>query len=74
MSSGPTDLKVLFNLDEGWIRYLQKFPLLPKPKLAEHKLYFKELVSGSCIAGFCYCLDFTQIQQIAIKIPCLVHF
>ena len=34
----------------------------------------KGLVSGSCIAGFCYCLHFTQIQQIAIKIPCLVHF
>ena len=30
--------------------------------------------TGSCIAGFCYCLHFTQIQQIAIKIPCLVHF
>jgi hypothetical protein len=29
-------------------------------------------VSGSCIAGFCYCLHFTQIQQIAIKIPCFV--
>jgi hypothetical protein len=26
----------------------------------------KGLVSGSCIAGFCYCLHFTQIQQIAI--------
>ena len=34
----------------------------------------KGLVSGSCIAGFCYCLHFTQIQQIAIKIPCLEHF
>jgi hypothetical protein len=34
----------------------------------------KGLVSGSCIAGFCYCLHFVQIQQIAIKIPCLVHF
>jgi hypothetical protein len=35
----------------------------------------KGLVSGSCIAGFCYCLHFTQIQQIAIKnIPCLAHF
>ena len=33
----------------------------------------KGLVSGSCIAGFCYCLHFTQIQQIAIKIPCLGH-
>jgi hypothetical protein len=30
----------------------------------------KGLVSGSSIAGFCYCLHFTQIQQIAIKIPC----
>jgi hypothetical protein len=28
---------------------------------------FKGLVSGSCIAGFCYCLHFTQIQQLAIK-------
>jgi hypothetical protein len=37
-------------------------------------LVFKGLVPGSCIAGFCYCLHFTQIQQIAIKIPCLVHF
>ena len=37
-------------------------------------LDLKGLVSGSCIAGFCYCLHFTQIQQIAIKIPCLVHF
>ena len=36
--------------------------------------YLKGLVSGSCIAGFCYCLHFTQIQQIAIKIPCLARF
>ena len=34
---------------------------------------FKGLVSASCIAGFCFFLHFTQIQQIAIKIPCLVY-
>ena len=43
-------------------------------KLRNVEELLKGLVSGSCIAGFCYCLHFTQIQQIAIKIPCLVHF
>ena len=42
--------------------------------LAAKKDSIKGLVSGSCIAGFCYCLHFTPIQQIAIKIPCFVHF
>ena len=42
--------------------------------VSDYRIILKGLVSGSCIAGFCYCLHFTQIQQIAIKIPCLVHF
>ena len=48
--------------------------LAVKYDLIVHQMDVKGLVSGSCIAGFCYCLHFTQIQQIAIKIPCLVHF
>jgi hypothetical protein len=54
--------------------YRRHFNKLTNFQLRHLRQMLKGLVSGSCIAGFCYCLHFTQIQQIAIQIPCLVHF